>query len=124
MAAEAASGLCLAADAGVVAVEVVSVGVGDVPAHAEATVRDIAAVQVRRRRRDADGRIRGGNTFHQDPVGAGGCGGPSFDKQAKPRTGCGRCPPRVVEVVLAALERDAGDETEDLALAQKPPIRR
>jgi hypothetical protein len=30
----------------------------------------------------------------------------------------------VVAVVLAQLERDSGDEAEDLALAQKPPSAR
>src|SRR5215831_9529485 len=44
---------CLAPDAVVVAVEVVWVGVGDIPEHAEVAVGDVLAVEVGWRRRDA-----------------------------------------------------------------------
>src|SRR5262249_50402684 len=51
--------LALAADPVAVAVEVVRVEVEDVPEDTEVLVRDFAAVQVGRRPRDADVRVRG-----------------------------------------------------------------
>jgi hypothetical protein len=52
--------LRLAPDAVPIAVEVVRIGVGHVPADAEVAVGNVPTVQVRRGRRDADGRIRRG----------------------------------------------------------------
>src|SRR6266480_1275925 len=52
--------LGLAADPVAIPVEVLRVGTLDVPEHAEVAVRDVRALQVRRRKRDADVRIGGG----------------------------------------------------------------
>jgi hypothetical protein len=46
--------LGLAANAVMVAVEVVRIGVGHVPEDSEVSVRDVRAVEIRRRRRDAE----------------------------------------------------------------------
>lgn len=52
--------LGLLADPVAVAVKVMRIRVGDVPAHGEVAVGDVAAVEVRRWRRDANGRVRRG----------------------------------------------------------------
>lgn len=57
---EGSAVLGLTADSIVVAVEVVRVRIRDAPEDGEVAVGDVGAVEVRRRRRNADSRVRGG----------------------------------------------------------------